>query len=66
MLTDILYLAYKTMNDYLDIPELAIVELLCQAVQCSNVVCYNGVVILQQGTTDNLDWKRNTSDRAAQ
>jgi len=54
------------MNDYLDIPELAIVELLRQAVQCSNIVGYNGVVILQQGTTDNLDWKRNTSDRAAQ
>ena len=47
VLTNILYLTYKTMNDYLDIPELAIVELLRQAVQCSNVVGYDGVVILR-------------------
>jgi len=45
VLTNILYLTYKTMNDYLDIPELAIVELLYQAVQRSNIVGYNGVVI---------------------
>jgi len=56
VLTNILYLTYKTMNDYLNIPELAIVELLCQTVQCSNVVGYNDVVILHQGASDNLDY----------
>jgi len=55
--TNILYLIYKTMNDYLDITELATVELLHQTVQRSNVVGYNGVVALEQGLPNSFDWK---------
>ena len=55
--TDILYLIYKTMNNYLDVAELATVELLYQTVQHSNIVGYDGVVILEQGLPNGFDWK---------
>ena len=46
LLTKNLYSAFQTVNDYLNISKLAIVELLRQTMQGPNVVGYDRVVIL--------------------
>jgi len=44
------------MDDHLDIPEFTVVELLLKTMQDPNVVGYDGIVVLDQGLADSLNY----------
>jgi len=45
-LTQILQFALQTVDNHLNIPEFAVVELLLKTMQNPNIVSYDGIVVL--------------------
>jgi len=55
-LTQILQFTFQTMDDHLNVPEFTVVELLLKTMQDPNVVGYDGIVVLDQGLADSLNY----------
>jgi len=57
-LTKILQFTLQTVDDYLNVPEFTVVELLLKTMQNPDIVSYDGIVVLDYGLGDSLNWNK--------